>query len=61
MYTDHVERKGTLKAGRKGWPVRFEPRPREETSSFGFGGRGVRYGIRFDDWEVLLIILPERK
>jgi hypothetical protein len=58
VYTHHVERKWSLKARRKRRPVRFEPLPREETSSFTFGGRGIGYGERFDNWEVFLLIIP---
>ena len=60
-YTHHVKREGCLKARRKGWSIRFEPFPREETCGFAFGGRGVRYDEGFDDWEVFLIIIPNRK
>lgn len=60
-YTHYVKRKGCLKARRKGWSIRFEPFPREETCGFAFGGRDVGYGEGFDDWEVFLIIIPNRK
>lgn len=59
--THYVKRKGCLKARRKGWFIRFEPRPRKETGSLAFGGRGVGYGEGFDDWEVFLVIIPNRK
>jgi hypothetical protein len=65
VYTHHVERKATLNARRKTLnargkrrPVRFEPLPREETNSSTFGGRGIGYGERFDNWEVFLVIIP---
>jgi hypothetical protein len=61
VHTDHVHRKGTLKAGRKGRPVSFEPLPREETGSFAFGRRGVGYGKGFDDWEVLVVVIPNQE
>jgi hypothetical protein len=50
-----------LEARRKGWSVRFEPLPTEKTGSFAFGGRGVRHGERFDDWEVFVVIIPSRE
>ena len=59
VYTYHVVGKRTLKAKREGRPVRFEPLPREGTSSFGFEGWGVRYGERFDNWEVFFVIIPD--
>jgi hypothetical protein len=61
VYSYYVEWKGSLKAGRKGWSVRLDPLPSEKTGSFGFGGRGVRYGERFDDWEVFVVIVPSRE
>jgi hypothetical protein len=61
VYSYHVEWKGSLKARRKGRSVRFEPLPSEKTGSFEFGGRGVRYGEIFDDWEVFVVIVPSRE
>jgi hypothetical protein len=65
VQTYYVERKATLKARRKGWSVRSEPLPGKKTSSFalGFalGGRGVRNGERFDNWEVFLVIISNRE
>ena len=62
VYSYHVVWKGSLKAGRNGWSVRFEPLPCKKTSSFfGFGRRGVRYGERFDDWEEFVVIIPSRE
>ena len=58
VYSYHVVWKGSLKAGRNGWSVRFEPLPSENTGSFAFGGRCVRYGERFDDWKVFVVIIP---
>ena len=57
----YVEWKGSLKGRRNGWSVRFEPLPSENTVSFAFGGRGVRCGERFDDWEVFVVIIPSRE
>ena len=60
VHSYHVVWKGSLKTRWEGWPVRFEPLPAEKTGLFAFGGRGVRYGERFDDWEVFVVIVPGR-
>jgi hypothetical protein len=59
VYSYNVEWKASLKARRKGWPVRFEPLPCEKTGSFAFGGRGLRYGERFDNWGVFVVVIPK--
>jgi hypothetical protein len=51
--TDHVEGEGPLKAGRKGWPVRFEPCQ----GSFWFWGWGVWYSERSNNWEIFIVII----
>jgi hypothetical protein len=61
VYSYHVEWEGSLKGRRKGWFVRLDPLPSEKTGGFGFGGRGVRYGERFDDWEVFVVIVSSRE
>ena len=56
----HVVWEGSSNGRRKGRSVRYKPLPTEKTGSLAFGGRGIRYGERFDDWDVFLIIISSR-
>ncbi len=62
VYPYYVEREAGLKARWKGWSVRFKPLPAEKTGSFAFGRRGVTfgYGERLDDWEIFVVIIPDK-